>query len=442
MRFILGTIFILAVAGILVLSCFTSHRLPPNTYLAGQNYGFWQTNSLLTHLAKQSNPKLKIKVQNRTYQFNYQNLGIVFDLNATYADLTKETKLSLIKRLINFYQAFWSSRTVMPKLIFTQDYYEKLKTLEFDFSAQTDQIMVNSRQKNLVYENYQDRFLIDPQSLNKEIVNNFGKSQVLKPQLHRVFDDQMRLKVEDYNQRLEQAVSDPVNLHYENGQQLNFKLQKPDLQLLLIISYDQLNQQLSIGISESVLKQKAQELGQQLNLGQDLQFDLEHLKQNLTALIMARFNHQESDSVWVRLIEKPNTDGTRADKYIEIDLSQQKMYRWQQGKNIAIHRISSGLYYPTPPGEYQILNKAVNAYSNIYHVWMPYWMAFSLDPKVNAYLGIHELPYWIDYSGQEIRRPRDFIGSPHTGGCVSLDIGEAKIVYEWAKVGTPVFIFD
>lgn len=442
MRFILGTCFIFIVASILVFSYFTSHYLPPNTYLADQNYGFWQTNSLLTRLAKQSNPKLKIKVQNRTYQFDYQSLGIVFDLNATYADLTKETKLSLIKRLINFYHSFWSSRTVMPKLLFTQDYYEKLKALEFDFSAQTDQVMVNSRRKNLVYENNQDRFLIDPQSLAKEIVNNFGKTQVLKPQLHRVFDNQMLLKVQDYNKRLEQAVSKPVNLYYENGHQLNFQWQSADLQSLLTITYDQQSQQLSIGISDLVLKQKAQELGQQLNLGQDLQFDLEHLKQNLNSLIMARFNHQESDSVWVRLIEKPNTNGSRADKYIEIDLSQQKMYRWEQGKNIAIHSISSGLYYPTPPGEYQILNKALNAYSYIYHVWMPYWMAFSLDPKVNAYLGIHELPYWVDYSGQEIRRPRDFIGSPHTGGCVSLDIGEAKIVYDWAKVGTPVFIFD
>lgn len=106
MRFILRTIFILAVAGILGLSYFTNHRLPPNTYLAARNYGFWPTNSLLTHLAKQSNPKLKIKVQNRIYQFNYQNLGIIFDLNATYADLTKETKLSLVRRLANFYHSF------------------------------------------------------------------------------------------------------------------------------------------------------------------------------------------------------------------------------------------------------------------------------------------------------------------------------------------------
>jgi lipoprotein-anchoring transpeptidase ErfK/SrfK len=146
--------------------------------------------------------------------------------------------------------------------------------------------------------------------------------------------------------------------------------------------------------------------------------------------------------VIVSFSEAPNTEGEVAEKYIEIDLSQQKMYLWEGGENVAVHRVSSGLYYATPPGHYQILNKANNAYSYIYHVWMPFWMAFSLDPQVNAYLGIHELPYWVDGVGQEIRRPRDFIGSPHTGGCVSLDVGEAELVYNWAEVGTPVWIFE
>jgi lipoprotein-anchoring transpeptidase ErfK/SrfK len=100
------------------------------------------------------------------------------------------------------------------------------------------------------------------------------------------------------------------------------------------------------------------------------------------------------------------------------------------------------LYYPTPPGHYQILNKAKNAFSDIYYVYMPYWMAFYLDPKINAYLGIHELPYWVTNDGQQIRRPRDFLGSPHTGGCISLDVGIAEKVYNWAEVGTKVEIYE
>ena len=109
---------------------------------------------------------------------------------------------------------------------------------------------------------------------------------------------------------------------------------------------------------------------------------------------------------------------------------------------IARHRISSGLYKPTPRGEFALINKANNAYSDIYHVWMSYWMAFYYEKETNSYYGIHELPYWVSGDGQKIQRPREFLGSPHTGGCVSLDIGIAKQVYDWSETGLPVYIYD
>jgi len=421
---------------------FVRSHLPANTYLAWKNLGHQETDWLLSWLAIHKNQKLKIQVQTRVYDFDYQTLGIVFDLNKTYSELTKETKLPFPQNLVTFYQAFWSSRTVMPALIFTQDYYEKMRSLQFDFSTQADQVLVDAKKKNLIYQNHQDLFVFDAKSLEKEIASNFGKTTVLKPKIHRVLDDQGKIKIDTYNQQLSQVLKGTVNLYYENGSQTVAEFSESDLQSLLQIDYDQSEEQLSIGVSEPILEQKTRQLSQKLNLGYDLQFDQNHLKQSLISLINSRFNGDDSDYIYVRLIEKPNTNGDEAAQYIEIDLSQQKMYLWEMGQNVAVHRISSGLYYPTPPGRYRILNKANNAYSYIYHVWMPFWMAFSLDKKVNAYLGIHELPYWVDGAGQEIRRPRDFIGSPHTGGCVSLDVGEAKQVYDWAEIGTPVLIFD
>jgi|GEM_PF-1764464 len=139
--------------------------------------------------------------------------------------------------------------------------------------------------------------------------------------------------------------------------------------------------------------------------------------------------------------EGPNSDGTLAKKYIEVDLTQQKMYLFQNGIMKKVYAISSGLEYPTPVGKFIIFNKATNAYSNIYHVWMPYWLGFYVDPKLHASLGIHELPYWWS-RGIKMRKPRENIGSPHTGGCIALDIGKAKEVYTFADIGTPMYIFD
>jgi hypothetical protein len=421
---------------------YLSSYLPANTYLGSKNLGYKSKKWLMTYLAKHKNPKLKIKVKNRVYQLSYEDLGVVFDLNSTYDKLVAETKLPLYQKMINFWKSFRSSRTVLPAIIFTQDYYDKVANLRFNFSKAEDQIKVDKRKKSLVYENYQDIFIINDNSLAKEIVSNFGQKKVLEPKLERVFNSEKKIKMDAYNRQIAQILEKPVYLYYRNEKQEKTVLSEKVLQKLLEIKYDQESEQLSVGVNKVELANQLSVFNRQINLSSDLQFDQKHFKESLTALILTRFDGNQSDYISVRLVNKPNTDGTKANKYIEIDLSQQNMYLWENGENMAVYRISSGLYYPTPPGKYQILNKAPNAYSEIYHVWMPFWMAFSLDPKVNAYLGIHELPYYYDITGTEIRRPRDFIGSPHTGGCVSLDVGEARQVYDWAEVGTLVMIFE
>lgn len=432
---VIGTCLVIVSALLLFFNNYTRQHLPANTYLNSRNFGLRRTTAVLNWLAKHKNPTVKVKVEERIYRFNYSDLGIVFDLNQTFRDLSQENR-----SVVTLFKSFGGSRTILPKLIFTQDYYSKITNLQFDFSTNRDQVSVDQKKKNLVYQNNQDIFVIDPVSLQNELVSHFGNSNVLQPKIHRVFNNSARLKVDDYNRKIGRVLQKPVAIYYENGQHALAEFDQADLHGLLSIDYQE-NGVLSVGIDETVLKAKLHELAQQLHLT-DQQFDEELLKENLVSLINSRFNGYESDYIYARLTEKPNTNGGEADKYIEIDLSQQNMYLWERGENIAIHRVSTGLYYPTPPGRYRIMNKALNAYSYIYHVWMPYWMAFSLDPKINAYLGIHELPYWIDTSGQEIRRPRDFLGSPHTGGCVSLDIGAAQQVYDWASVGTLVLIYD
>jgi len=143
----------------------------------------------------------------------------------------------------------------------------------------------------------------------------------------------------------------------------------------------------------------------------------------------------------IRPKQVPNTDGSKAHKYIEVDISQQKLYLFEHGILKRSYSVSTGLEYPTPTGTFYIYNKNPNAYSSIYHVWMAYWLGFYLDPHLKASIGIHELPYWY-VSGVKKFRPRDFIGSPHTGGCIALDIGKAQEVYMFADIGTPVYIFN
>jgi len=94
--------------------------------------------------------------------------------------------------------------------------------------------------------------------------------------------------------------------------------------------------------------------------------------------------------------------------------------------------ISAGLaYMPTPKGHFKIDGKHPNAWSS-YGLWMPYWMSFK-DGKY----GIHQLPYWPNgwVEGE------DHLGKPASHGCVRLGKIGAEFLYNWAEIGTPVFIY-
>ena len=140
--------------------------------------------------------------------------------------------------------------------------------------------------------------------------------------------------------------------------------------------------------------------------------------------------------------EKPGSDGSLAEKYLEVDISQQKLYRWEGGEMAGRHVISTGKYGPTPIGIHKIKNKARLAWSPPAQCWTPFWMAFDYNPNLQAYLGFHELPYWDGANGTRIRRPFDTLGVPVTGGCIQLNIGDAEEVYNWSEVGMRVLIHE
>jgi lipoprotein-anchoring transpeptidase ErfK/SrfK len=121
-------------------------------------------------------------------------------------------------------------------------------------------------------------------------------------------------------------------------------------------------------------------------------------------------------------------------KYIDINLSQQILSTFENGKLLDSYLISSGkAAMPTPPGNYKIENKTPRAWSKEYGLYMPYWNALVPDGK----FGIHELPEWPG----GYKEGANHLGTPVSHGCVRLGVGPAKIVYDWADIGTPVIIY-
>jgi len=124
-------------------------------------------------------------------------------------------------------------------------------------------------------------------------------------------------------------------------------------------------------------------------------------------------------------------------KYIDIDVSDQKFRYYQNGFLIGDFITSTGKpSTPTRLGEFDTLSKHDMAYGGADGMrWsMPYFIGFYNSGSLQN--GIHELPFLNGY-----REGTNSLGHAVSHGCVRLQIGPAKEVYDWTEVGvTKIFV--
>ena len=126
-------------------------------------------------------------------------------------------------------------------------------------------------------------------------------------------------------------------------------------------------------------------------------------------------------------------DSTPSDdsRWIEVDISEQQLYMMENGRIIKNFSVSTGKWYPTPPGQWRIWtklrftrmkggSKALGTYYDLPNV--PYTMYY------NQGYGIHGA-YW-----------HNNFGHPMSHGCVNMRPDEAGIVFNWASIGTRVIV--
>lgn len=131
------------------------------------------------------------------------------------------------------------------------------------------------------------------------------------------------------------------------------------------------------------------------------------------------------------------TEVEASGKKIVIDLSEQTLQMFQKGKLVSTRKVSTGKWStPTPTGKFKTWNKVPVAYSSPYKLYMEYWMAITADGKY----GLHSLPYWALKNGGKLYEGAAHIGTPVSHGCVRQTVKEAKSLYDWAPIGTPVEI--
>ncbi|MBU0491573.1 MAG: tetratricopeptide repeat protein [Chloroflexi bacterium] len=120
---------------------------------------------------------------------------------------------------------------------------------------------------------------------------------------------------------------------------------------------------------------------------------------------------------------------------IEISISQQRFRAYQDGALVFDLVCSTGEpARPTKPGNFKVLDKIPMAYSSVWDLKMPWWLGIYWSGSTEN--GIHALP--ILKNGQTLWA--GFLGQPVSFGCIILDTTDAKRVYDWVQIGTPVTI--
>jgi hypothetical protein len=137
-----------------------------------------------------------------------------------------------------------------------------------------------------------------------------------------------------------------------------------------------------------------------------------------------------------QLVIRPTPpQGVTRDRWIEINLYEQTLSVYEKGKLVFATLIASGVEpFFTRPGVFQIYKKKpvetmsgafeANRSDFYYFENVPWTMYFDEERAIHG-------AYW-----------RTLFGYEQSHGCVNLSIGDSRLVYDWAKEGDWVYVWD
>lgn len=414
----------------------------PNTYIGKRNIGLMTKPAVRAYLTKNYASSLPLTINAQVYDLTYEHIGIYMDPDIALEEIFAPNHLPWTTRIQYLFTQLFHPRIVHVPLSFSQEFYEYVEKINGAGTAASDIVYIDQDNKQATLYAPSQRYTVDLPLFQEELRNYFG--QVGIPFIVPLVEAPNELieKVAHANTNLARAYTSPLTVIVGlSGDNQFITLSPEDLRRYTTASISRESGTVHFTLNTEKFTPDLTQALSVYKASFNPSAAVERIGDGIMNALTTRYEGGPAESVKVGIDSGPNTEGEIADKYIEIDISQQKMFTFKNKTLVKTYRVSTGKDYPTPVGTFKILNKSGLGFSSIYNVWMPYWMGFEFSKELHAYFGIHELPYF--YSGShKIMRPREFIGAPNTGGCVALDVGDSKEVYQFADIGTPVVIYQ
>jgi len=116
-------------------------------------------------------------------------------------------------------------------------------------------------------------------------------------------------------------------------------------------------------------------------------------------------------------------------KRIEIDLSTQTLYAFQNNEEVMSFPISSGKWFPTPTGTF--------------HIWLKLRFTRMTGGEGDDYYDLPNVPYVMFFYNDQVSKGRGFglhgaywhnnFGYPMSHGCINIAPANAAKLYDWAS---------
>ena len=128
-------------------------------------------------------------------------------------------------------------------------------------------------------------------------------------------------------------------------------------------------------------------------------------------------------------------EGVSGDRWIEINLGEQVLLVYEGGRLIFVTLISSGSHpFYTQPGVFQVYKMLVNDR-----------MSGSFEADKADYYYLEDVPYILYYD--QLRAIHgaywnNYLGHRGSHGCVNMSVADAHWIYDWAREGDFVYVWD
>lgn len=458
-RFILVGIFFIFLLANGVAAALTEGQMLPGVTVANKPIGWATQASARTKLSgTPQDYKLDIVVGSKHFSTTSNSIGVQYDV-----DKTVELAYSAARGPLAIVDLIGSTQKRNSGYVYSID-SDKLAHFTTKVADQVGSLPVNATFKvvdgQLQTVPEQSGLTIKPETLQRLITSSLTNSQSqtihISPELV-----QPDIKVEQLGDARRQAtaqLSRTISLQYQGK---TYTASPTNIGYWLVfkpIEHANGRSELSVEIDETQVKGWVQSVANEVNIepktkkivvadgttsveqeGQDgLAVNQDKASEEVISAMQAGKNLSfDLTSAPVAFKTTTTYAGGLSDaRYIEINLSTQHLWAYQDHKVIYSSPVTSGATgagFPTVTGTFHIYYKTVNTYLNghpygyNYNVFVQYWMPFYLG------YGMHDASWRSSFGGQDY-----YYGGSH--GCVNMPLATAAFLYSWADVGTTVWI--